>query len=173
MSRNDLRFIPSSYQCLKDLRTFMTNSDLNLEIQNMKRPKLVTTLTILVFAFSLIQLFSFSQVVFQWDILADLPLTSKPIQLALYRLAWCVSGIYLSIGLWTGKSWARIGGMAYGTLFCVISWIRLIWFIESSTLYPRWPVNLVYTCIGLGALIVILNLKSTRTFFERNTVKIP
>lgn len=151
----------------------MINSDAPVEDRIKTRPKVLTMLAILVFAFSLFQLFSFSQIILHWDILADLPLTSKPILLAGYRVIWSFSGFLFAFGLWKGKSWARIGSMAYWTLFSICSWIRLIWIVESTVLHSRWPVNMFVTVIGLGALIAILSLKSTRSFFERNPVKIP
>lgn len=151
----------------------MTDLDAHTDPPINTRPKLLTLLAILVFVFSIFQIFVFGQVLYQWELLAALPLSSEPILLAGSSLMWGITGIYLSFSLWTGKSWARIGSMSYWTFFSICSWIRLVWIVEPTTLQSRWPVNLVITVIGLGSLFVILSLKSTRSYFKINAVKIP
>lgn len=143
------------------------------EARNHTRPKLIVLLAILVLAFSLFQLFSFSQIITHWKILSDLPLSSEPVFLAGYSLVWGCTGVIISFGLWTAKPWARIGCISYWILFSLCSWIRLVWMIEPSTLQTRWPANLALTIISLGVLVYILNLKSTRLYFGQNEVKIP
>lgn len=151
----------------------MTDLDAHTAPPINTRPKLLTLLVILVFAFSIYQIFVFSQILYQWELLADLPLSTEPVLLAGSSLMWGITGIYLSLSLWTGKSWARIGSMCYWTLFSICSWIRLIWIAEPTTLQSRWPVNLAITVIGLGSLFGILSLRSSRSYFKINAVKIP
>ena len=71
------------------------------------------------------------------------------------------------------KNMGRIGCIVYGIIFSIASWIKLIWIYEPTYLQTRWPANLTFTLLGLGILIGILNLKSTRAYFGKNTVKIP
>lgn len=151
----------------------MTNQNASPDALHNSRPKPLALLAILVFGFSLFQLYSFSQIILAWKTLIDLSLSNNPVFLAACNLAWGCTGVLISFGLWTGKRWARIGCMSYWILFSVYSWIKLIWIVEPTTLQTRWPVNLVLTTIGLGAVVVILNLKSTRSYLGKNTVRIP
>lgn len=151
----------------------MIEHDAFPETRKNKPPKMLAVLAILGFAFSLFQLFSFSQIIANWSILVDLPLSLKPLLLAASRLAWGSAGVLVSLGLWLGRGWARIGSLVYWILFSLGSWIDLIWLAEPSTLQGRWPVNLAFTVLSLSALVIILNLQSTRSYFGRNGVKIP
>jgi len=151
----------------------MTDQYISPVAQNNSRPKILTLLSILIFLFSLYQLLRFSQILLNWKILASLPLSVEPGSLAVCSLVWCSTGMFISISLWLGKRWARIGCLAYAITFSIFSWINLFWIVKPSTLQDRWPVNLALTIIGLGVLATILNLKSTRIYLGRNAVKIP
>jgi hypothetical protein len=105
--------------------------------------------------------------------MASLPLSVAPGLLVLDSVVWSITGVLISVSLWLGKRWARVGCLAFGIIYSVYSWISLLWIVEPSTLQDRWPVNLVFTIIGLGTLLAILNLKSTQIYFGRNAVKIP
>lgn len=151
----------------------MTDQEAYPDNQKESRPKLIALLAILVFGFSLFQLYSFIQVLTHWNILVDLHLALRPAAQATYHLVWGSTGILIALGLWTGKGWGRIGSLAYWILFSLSSWINLIWIAESSTLQTRWPVNLFFTILGLGALGIILNLDPTRIYFRKSRVKFP
>ena len=151
----------------------MTDQDAFPDARNNSRPKMLALLAISIFLFSLYQLLRFSQIILHWKILAGLPLSVEPGSLAVYSLMWGGTGMLVSISLWLGKRWARIGCLAYGITYIVFSWINLLWIVEPSTLQDRWPVNLALTIIGLGVLVAILNLKSTRSYFGINAGKIP
>lgn len=151
----------------------MTDQDASPDARNDTRPKILTLLSILIILFSFYQLVRFSLILFNWKILASLPLSVEPGLLLVGSLVWSGAGMLIAVSLWRGKRWARIGCIAYGITYSVFGWINLLWIVEPSTLQDRWPVNLAFTLIGLGVLVAILNLKSTRNYFGRNAGKIP
>jgi len=151
----------------------MTDQDHPTDSHRNSRPKILALLSILIILFSCNQLFRFSQILFNWKILADLPLSVEPGLLLVASLVWSGTGVLIAVSLWRGKWWVRIGCFAYGMTYSVFSWINLLRIAEPSTLQDRWRVELVFTIIGLAVLGTILNLKSSRSYFGRNAVKIP
>lgn len=151
----------------------MTDQDTYPEPRNNRRPRIITFLALVVFGHALFHLFSFIQILTHWNLLADLSLSLESVFIAVYNLVWTGAGVLISLSLWTGKGWARPGCLSYWILYSIWSWIRLIWIVEPTILQSRWPVNLVLTLLGLGSLVAILNLKSTRSYFGKNGVKIP
>ena len=149
----------------------MTDQDLTSNTQN-PRPKSLVLLACLIFLFAIFQLFRFSQIIFYWRTLVDLSISVAPGWLSLWSLMWSGVGIFLVYSLWTGKHWSPILCLIFGIGFSVFHWVNLMWFIEISILPARWPANLAFTILGLGTLIGLLNLKSTRAYFGKNTVKI-
>ena len=149
----------------------MTEQDLTSDNTN-SRPKTLVLLSILIFLFSLVQLFRFSQIVFHWKIMSGLSLSIGPGWLSVCSLTWSGIGVFLTLSLWTGKRWALVLCYSVGITFSIFHWASLIWLVEPSTLQARWPLNLVLTIIGLGILITILSLKSTRAYLGKNGVKI-
>ena len=149
----------------------MTEQDHTFDTQ-ISRPKTLVLLSILIFLFSLVQLFRFSQIVFHWKIMAVLSLSIGPGWLSACSLIWSGIGVFLTFSLWTGKRWSIVLGYSSGGIFSIYHWASLIWLVEPSTLQARWPLNLALTIIGLGILITILSLKSTRAYLGKNGVKI-
>ena len=154
------------------LSSFMTDQDPTSNTQA-PRPKSLVFLAILIFLFSIFQLSRFSQIILLWKTIVDLSISFAPGWLSIWSLLWGGFGLLVVYSLWTRKPWSPFLGMIFGIGFSIYHWINLMWFIESSILSARWPVNLVFTLIGLGTLIGILNLRSTRAYFGKNTVKIP
>lgn len=141
--------------------------------QKQGRPSGIMVLSILCFLISLFYLLKFCQVLLQWSSLENLPLTISPFYLAGDSLVWCISGIILAWGLWTGKKWSRPAAMILSFLYSLVFWADKIWIAEPEGLAPRWPINLLLTIIGLGLTMLILNMKSSRGFFQKNPAKIP
>ena len=117
------------------------------------------------FLISLFHMLKLSQVIIQWDILSALPLTVSPLYLAANGLVWGVSGLILTWGLWTGRSWARKTSISLALIFAAAFWIDLIWITEPDILQTRWMINLVFTFLGLSTILIILNTASSRDFF--------
>jgi len=133
-------------------------------------------ITILCWVYLLISIFYFlklGQVLFHWSRLEKLPLTISPLYLAVDSLVWCVSAIILAWGLWVGRSWARPTTLIMSILFSMVFWADRIWIAEPEGLAQRWPINLLLTIIGLGMILLVLSLKSTRDYFWENPAKIP
>ena len=149
----------------------MTEQDLASNTQN-SRPKTLVLLSILILLFSLAQLFRFSQIVFNWHTLSGLALSIEPGWLSVYSLIWSGIGVFLALSLWTGKHWANLLGYSSCAIFSIYHWASLIWLVEPAILQARWPLNLALTIIGLGILITILSLKSTRAYLGKNGVRI-
>ena len=133
-------------------------------------------ITILCWVYLLISIFYFlklGQVLLHWSSLEKLPLTISPLYLASDSLVWCVSAIILTWGLWVGRSWSRPTTLILSILFSMVFWVDKIWIAEPEGLAQRWPINLVLTMIGLGMILLVLSLKSTRDYFWENPAKIP
>ncbi len=133
-------------------------------------------ITILCWVYLLISIFYFlklGQVLLHWSSLEKLPLTISPLYLASDSLVWCVSAIILTWGLWVGRSWSRPTTLILSILFSMVFWVDKIWIAEPEGLAQRWPISLVLTMIGLGMILLVLSLKSTRDYFWENPAKIP
>ena len=138
-----------------------------------RRPTGIKVLSILLFLISLFYLLKLSQVLLHWSRLEKLPLTISPFYLAADSLVWCVSAIILAWGLWVGRSWARPTTLIMSILFSLVFWADRIWIAEPEGLAQRWPINLILTIMGLGMILLILSLKSSRGFLQKNPAKIP
>ena len=138
-----------------------------------RRPTGIKVLSILLFLISLFYLLKLSQVLLHWSRLEKLPLTISPFYLAADSLVWCVSAIILAWGLWVGRSWARPTTLIMSILFSMVFWADRIWIAEPEGLAQRWPINLILTIMGLGMILLILSLKSSRGFLQKNPAKIP
>jgi len=138
-----------------------------------RRPTGIMVLSILLFLISLFYLLKLSQVLLHWSRLEKLPLTISPFYLAVDSLVWCVSAIILAWGLWVGRSWARPTTLIMSILFSMVFWADRIWIAEPEGLAQRWPINLILTIMGLGMILLILSLKSSRGFLQKNPAKIP
>jgi hypothetical protein len=136
--------------------------------QKQPRPWSITLLSILIFAISLFHLLKLSQAIILWNILTSLPITISPAYLAGVGLLWGGSGLILTWGLWTGKPWSRIVSMILAGVFTAAFWIDLIWISEPEILQSRWPINLVFTVLGLAFVIITVSTASSRKFFYRN-----
>jgi hypothetical protein len=138
-----------------------------------KRPTGITLISILFLLVSLFHLLKLVQTIRQWDMLSNLPLTISPLYLAVDGLIWWIAGMSLAAGLWFGKPLARIFSQGISILYSLVFWIDILWIAEPEVIAGRWPFNLVLTAVGLGAILVILNQRSARTYFEKNTATIP
>lgn len=138
-----------------------------------RRPTGIKVLSILLFLISLFYLLKLSQVLLHWSRLEKLPLTISPFYLAVDSLVWCVSAIALAWGLWAGRSWARPTTLIMSFLYSLVFWTDRIWIAEPEGLAQRWPINLILTIMGLGMILLILSLKSSQGFLQKNPAKIP
>lgn len=141
--------------------------------QEKTRPTGIILLSAALIVFSFFQILKFYQVIFHWEILSSLDLSISPLFQAGEGLFWALCGLFLTWGLWKRKPWVSVAIIIACFLFILITWIKQVFFFEPIVLQTRWPVNLVLTIIGLGLLAGLLNLKSTRSYLGKNTVKIP
>jgi len=137
-----------------------------------RRPRVLTFLSILFLLSGFFYLLKFSQAVARWGTLASLPITVSPAYLAIDGLLWGLAGLFLAWSLWTGKSWSRFAGIIISLVFTAVFWIDQIWISEPEILQTRWLFNLILTIIGLSGIVLILNIKSSRAFFEKTPAKI-
>ena len=143
-----------------------------LNQKSRKRPRILTILSLVVCMVSLFHLFKFIQILINLQILQILPITVSPIYLAAEGLIWGVLGLFLTWSLWIGKPWSRRAGLFLSLAYSIFFWIDLIWIAEPEVLQTRLIINLILTALGLPAIILILNLKSSRDYFSRNPAKI-
>ncbi len=139
---------------------------------SLKRPRILTILSLIVCMVSLFHLFKFIQILINLQILQTLPVTVSPIYLAVIGLIWGVLGLFLTWSLWTGKPWSQRAGILLSLAYMIFFWIDLIWIAEPEVLQTRWLINLILTALGIPAVILILNLKSSRDYFSGNPAKI-
>ena len=140
--------------------------------KSIKRPRILTILSLIVCMVSLFHLFKFIQILINLKILQTLHITISPIYLAVIGLIWGVLGLFLTWSLWTGKPWSQLAGLFLSLTYMLFFWIDLIWIAEPEVLQTRWLINLILTALGLPAIVLILNLKSIRDYFNGNPAKI-
>ena len=137
------------------------------------RPPQIILLSILFALSSLFYLLKFSQVLLQWNSLEKLALSISPTYLALDGLVWWATCLVLSLSLWRGRQWSRPAVIIFSMVYSLVFWVDKIWIAEPEGLADRWPFNLLLTIIGIGMILVILSLKSSRDYFHKNPAKIP
>jgi len=151
----------------------MTEHQIHPRPTQNNRPALITLLSILFALVSLFSLLKFSQALLQWSSLKNLPLSISPAYLAIDGLVWWATGLILSLALWRGKSWSRPAVMILSMVYSLEFWVDKIWIAEPEGLAQRWPINLILTIMGLCMILLILSLKSSRGFLQKNPAKIP
>ena len=137
-----------------------------------KRPRILTVLSLVVCMVSFFHLFKLIQILINIQILQTLPITVSPIYLTIIGFIWGVLGLFLTWSLWTGKPWSQRAGLFISLAYTIFFWIDLIWIAEPEVLQTRWLINLILTALGIPAVILILNLKSSRDYFSGNPAKI-
>jgi len=137
-----------------------------------KRPWIITIFSVIAFLFSFLYIYSALQVFIYLQILQTLPITISPYYLAVEGLIWGFLGLFLTWSLWTGKPWSQRAGLFLSLAYVIFFWIDLIWIAEPEVLQTRWLINLILTALGIPAVILILNLKSSRDYFSENPAKI-
>jgi len=144
----------------------------DLIYKSKKRPRILTVFSLGIFIVSLFHLYKFIQILINFQILQTLPITISPIYLAVIGLIWGVLGLFLTWSLWTGKPWSQRASLFLSLAYMIFFWIDLIWIAEPEVLQTRWLINLILTVLGIPAVILILNLKSSRDYFGGNPAKI-
>ena len=152
----------------------MTNSKITPEKISVlnKRPRTLTILSLVFLLISFYYMFKFVQVLLNLRVLQSLPITVSPLYLAADGLLWGIFGLILFWGLWMGLTWSRKAALALTLLFTIVFWVDLIWIAEPELLLTRWLINLILTALGIPAVFLILNLKSSRDYFSGNPAKI-
>lgn len=135
-------------------------------------PRILILLLVAVVIFALSHLFQFIQVLTQSKTLSLLGLEITPIYLALDGLIWGAIGFFMAWSIWAKRVWSPVLGSLFTILYSLYFWIDQLFISQQDFLARRLPVNLVFTIFGLSAILTILNLRSTRAYFGKNTVKI-
>lgn len=135
-----------------------------------KIPWTIVLLLIGLVIFASYQLFGFAQVLIYTKTLAGLGIS--PTTLALARLSWGILASFTAWSIWSRKKWSRLLCTLFAGLYGILFWINHLFIFQSEVFSRRWPVNLVFTFLGFGAITIILKMKSTRAYFGKNTVKI-
>jgi hypothetical protein len=150
----------------------MTDQRATSTPDQIRRPVGITCLVLIIALIGLYHLLRFSQVLLNWKVLAGLNPLVSPAYLAGDGLAWFLISAILAWGLWVVKPWARTAGQITSVLYCLSFWGNKLWILSPDDLLRRWPADLVLSMIGLGLVLVILNHKSSRLYFDKNPVKI-
>lgn len=156
---------------MRDLSNHTTAQ--NEEPVLVKKPRQLTILGWFFLLVSIFHFLKFIQTIRNIDLLRSLPLAVSPFYLAADGLGWGLTGLILAWGVSKGQSWSSPAAIVLSLLYSLFFWADRIWIAEPESLALRWPVNLVLTIIGLGAVLSILNRKSSRDFFRKNPAKIP
>ncbi len=119
----------------------------------MKRPLIVTSLTIGVLIFTVAHLLRAYQAVRQWELLAALPLSVPPVYLAVSGLFWGTAGLILVIGLWGARPWALRWIIMLVAAYAVYDGVDRLTLARSPVRLASWPFSL-----GIAFLVLILLL---------------
>jgi hypothetical protein len=128
----------------------------------MKRPFSVTFLALIVVFTAVGNGLRLGEAVFFWKILEDY--SPYPLYIAISGGFWLLAAVFLTRGIWQGKTWAwagTIGGTAiYG------SWY---WFDRLALQVPHanWPFALAFTVLLAGFFAPILLNPKTRAYFSK------
>jgi hypothetical protein len=106
------------------------------------------------------------QSLLEWDFLRTL-LPISPVYLAVSGLVWCVSGLFLFVGLWSGQPWAP-GLARWGSVaFFLYSWLDRYLLENPATWRFKTPFSVGVTVLGLGLVFWIFSRPKVKLFFRR------
>ena len=93
-----------------------------------RRPRLVTTLAVLVLILAVWNGVRFYSALQSWSLLTELRAHPGPFYIALTGLLWAAAGLTLFRGLWVGRSWAQKGARIYFALYLAYFWVDRLLF---------------------------------------------
>ena len=136
-----------------------------MQIERPPRPIRISLLAIATCLFSLWYGIRLVESIRFWKILSEYHMKTGPAYLAASGGFWLVGGLVLVVGLWSGKVWSW-----FGALSATIGYILWYWFdrLVLQTPHSNWPFALVWSMVGLVAVLgILLSPKSIRFFHPK------
>ena len=121
----------------------------------------------------LYNIYRFVQVLVNFQELTRLDLGASALYLGLEGLLWGASGLFLAWSIRTRRSWTTSIGSILSLLYAVNFWIDRAFISQPELIARRWPINLVYTVLGLALALSSLHQPISREYFKENPAKIP
>jgi uncharacterized membrane protein (DUF2068 family) len=131
----------------------------------MKRPLIVTSLTIGVLIFTVDHLVRAYQAVRQWELLSALPLSVPLVYLAGTGLFWGMAGLVLAVGLWQAKTWSFRGVVLLVLAYAAYDGLDRFFLARSPARQASWPFSLILTLVILILILWIRSRSPVKSYF--------
>ncbi len=132
--------------------------------KRVKRPFLVTLLTVLVLIMASTNLIRFVEALTQWNFLSSLPRVS-PAYLALSGLIWFLIGLPLIWGLWRSHPEAPKAARIVALAYTVYYWLDRILLESVGGNHFNWPFTIGLTIVLLILIFWILSRTTSKDYF--------
>ena len=138
--------------------------ELGNQIQDQKRPFLVTLLAVLVLSITIVNLLRLVNTIALWSFLSDFPGIS-PFYLAATGLVWALIGVALVWGLWTGNPRAPKAARILTIFYLSYKWLEWIVSTTSGNKLQNWPFLVVLTIVVIIFTFWTLSRSDAKAFF--------
>jgi hypothetical protein len=138
--------------------------ELGNQIQDQKRPFLVTLLAVLVLSITIVNLLRLVNTIALWRFLSDFPGIS-PFYLAATGLVWALIGVALVWVLWTGNPRAPKAARILTIFYLSYKWLEWIVSTTSGNKLQNWPFLVVLTIVVILFTFWTLSRSDAKAFF--------
>lgn len=138
--------------------------ELGNQIQDQKRPFLVTLLAVLVLSITIVNLLRLVNTIALWSFLSDFPGIS-PFYLAATGLVWALIGVALVWVLWTGNPRAPKAARILTIFYLSYKWLEWIVSTTSGNKLQNWPFLVVLTIVVILFTFWTLSRSDAKAFF--------
>ncbi len=130
----------------------------------MKRPRLVSLLAVLIFLIGIWNGFRMVEAALFWKVLAEYHLNPGPLYVSTSGGFWLLAALFLTYGLWLGKSWSWWASIGASLAYALWYWTdRLLLQVPHA----NWPFALAVTLIVLAVISLALFSPATLRFLKR------
>ncbi len=131
--------------------------------RNIKRPKCITIIALIMLIFTTINLIRVIQVMAQWQFLSTV-LSHAPVYQLITGMVWFLGGLTLLVNIWYGKRNTPFFIMVGVVLYSIYYWIDRF-AISSTPFDSNWLFMLIINGVLLIYIVWSLTRNNTKTYF--------